>query len=727
MDVVHEGWLIKSPPEKRLWKAKWRQRWFSLRQSGQIPGQYFLEYYTDTSCRKLKGKIDLDQCEQVDVGLNLGPKKSNYRYMFDIRTPKRTYYLAAETAADMNKWVDCICSVCGLKIDEEEDFQPPAEGQPSQNGQEYCVTSTQPTAVSASSTPSMSSSREDDTNPYIPISECISGKPVLNGSPKYPGMTCEPFPGDIPPPPPKVLPREQRILSGEFYDIPRSLNLQTEKIGNRTSPDPTFEEMYKVPPLARKTEREATDQYEDMWSTPPQVNWSTYPRETPDNPPEGALVSQNSSEIFTYDNIPVVHNTAVQVELVRREAQELAEQLRQLAVADPLLQVSCQPDLSDSGEATLSKPPPRPPKPPSLREKQRYENVELTPLGICSSSDLYDIPPSAVKGVISNTTQPFQVVVPLKAEPPINEDLSPSLSVPLPSQNITKGHETVNTESHLDDMYDFPKMRSEDSLNVPVPPPASTNSSLRKPRRHAYTNAPPGLFNGKETVFNYEYRPSLVPCDGYLSMDTKKPELYTEMSRESKCPASPSQLGMYANIPTSPTISPSASSFTPPIVNRDLKPKRKTSDTDNIVGIMTLAPPPPGRIHFGRTKRSFRKLRAAPSPTPSGEVHTPPPLPSRLKCQSEHSTSDDDFSSSGGSRRNSATEEGKQCIPPAPYKREEDIQYLDLALESDSSIQSPRSPERTATTTVYKTVDFIKTKAFNEMRQNVEETYRKSQ
>jgi GRB2-associated-binding protein 1 len=38
-----------------------------LRHSGELPGQYFLEYYTDHNCRKLKGKIDLDQCEQVSL------------------------------------------------------------------------------------------------------------------------------------------------------------------------------------------------------------------------------------------------------------------------------------------------------------------------------------------------------------------------------------------------------------------------------------------------------------------------------------------------------------------------------------------------------------------------------------------------------------------------------------------------------------------------------------
>ena len=46
---------------------RWRRRWFVLRHSGELPGQYFLEYYTDRNCRKLKGKIDLDQCEQVSL------------------------------------------------------------------------------------------------------------------------------------------------------------------------------------------------------------------------------------------------------------------------------------------------------------------------------------------------------------------------------------------------------------------------------------------------------------------------------------------------------------------------------------------------------------------------------------------------------------------------------------------------------------------------------------
>lgn len=112
-EVHYEGWLIKSPPSKRIWRSRWRRRWFTLKQ-GEIPEQFCLEYYTDRNCRKLKGIIDLDQCEQVDCGLRLENRKQKFQYMFDIKTPKRTYYLAADSSEDMRDWVNCICQVCHL-------------------------------------------------------------------------------------------------------------------------------------------------------------------------------------------------------------------------------------------------------------------------------------------------------------------------------------------------------------------------------------------------------------------------------------------------------------------------------------------------------------------------------------------------------------------------------------------------------------------------------------
>merc|ERR1719443_774101 len=66
-----------------------------------MPGQFILQYYVDNTAKKLKGSVDLDQCEQVDSGLTFECGKLRFQYMFDIRTPRRVYYLAADTEEEM--------------------------------------------------------------------------------------------------------------------------------------------------------------------------------------------------------------------------------------------------------------------------------------------------------------------------------------------------------------------------------------------------------------------------------------------------------------------------------------------------------------------------------------------------------------------------------------------------------------------------------------------------
>jgi len=247
LEIVHEGWLTKSPPAKRVLKAvsvklKWRRRWFVLRHSGELPGQYFLAYYTDKSRRKMKGRIDLDQCEQVDAGLRFEDRKSKYHYMFDIKTPKRTYYLAAESEEDMNKWVDFVCHVCGLKpftVDENADFDCPSVNN-----------MTRPFPISVEEHDEEHSSPDSPTSTssshYIPISECISGKPLL---PILPRSTIE-----------------------ESYDLPR-----------RIRPTPRLSES---PPPSPGSESVFTDDDSVNGSTlgRPSVNWSTFPSLSQNSP-----------------------------------------------------------------------------------------------------------------------------------------------------------------------------------------------------------------------------------------------------------------------------------------------------------------------------------------------------------------------------------------------------------------------------------------------------------
>lgn len=59
----------------------------------------------------------------MDAGLRFENRKQKYQYMFNVKTPKRIYYLVAENEADMNKWVDAVCQVCGLKAYTQDEEQ----------------------------------------------------------------------------------------------------------------------------------------------------------------------------------------------------------------------------------------------------------------------------------------------------------------------------------------------------------------------------------------------------------------------------------------------------------------------------------------------------------------------------------------------------------------------------------------------------------------------------
>ncbi|XP_018543825.1 GRB2-associated-binding protein 2 [Lates calcarifer] len=113
-DVVCEGWLRKSPPEKKLRRYAWKRRWFVLR-SGRLSGEPdVLQYYKNQQSRRPIRTINLNLCEQVDAGLSFTKKELESSFVFDLRTEERTWYLVAESEEDMNRWVSSICLLCGF-------------------------------------------------------------------------------------------------------------------------------------------------------------------------------------------------------------------------------------------------------------------------------------------------------------------------------------------------------------------------------------------------------------------------------------------------------------------------------------------------------------------------------------------------------------------------------------------------------------------------------------
>ncbi|XP_077598337.1 GRB2-associated-binding protein 1-like [Stigmatopora nigra] len=113
-EVICQGWLRKSPPEKKLRRYAWKRRWFSLR-SGRLSGEPdVLQYFKNPQSRRPIGIIDLNLCEQVDAGLSFTKKELETSFVFDLKTQERTWYLVADSEDDMNRWVASICLLCGF-------------------------------------------------------------------------------------------------------------------------------------------------------------------------------------------------------------------------------------------------------------------------------------------------------------------------------------------------------------------------------------------------------------------------------------------------------------------------------------------------------------------------------------------------------------------------------------------------------------------------------------
>ncbi|KAE8279330.1 GRB2-associated-binding protein 1 [Larimichthys crocea] len=127
-EVVCEGWLRKSPPEKKLRRYAWKRRWFVLR-SGRLCGEPdVLQYYKNPQSRRPIRTINLNLCEQVDAGLSFTKKELESSFVFDLRTEERTWYLVAESEEDMNRWVSSICLLCGFNPTDDVPERPPVSG-----------------------------------------------------------------------------------------------------------------------------------------------------------------------------------------------------------------------------------------------------------------------------------------------------------------------------------------------------------------------------------------------------------------------------------------------------------------------------------------------------------------------------------------------------------------------------------------------------------------------
>lgn len=757
--VVLEGWLTKSPPEKHLWKKKWRERYFILRQ-GDIPGQYFLEYYSDATHKKLKGRIDLDECEQVDAGLTLKYESGgkSFKHVFDIKLRQRdcspdsfekVYYLATKTEEDMNKWVECICTVCGLRMRDEGAISNRYSPEPTNNSNFGHVTNnpqgwpntrpgvvrTPPTSIHTNNNNSISTTSNATTStstsllPSLYVVPRPSKSPERNGAPTSQES-------------PYVLLRE--CSTGTFNSHPPSTkkgqNLHTnskqqhievvsntivakaKKSLNVIGPS----ELYcDFPPpnllYSKPRNTDANPSLKPSSSEAPHVNWSTFPRrdeETRESVPDTKEGRGHRSRCDSgpQRDLSSYYKTVTNFAVKRSITPNGNDTYHNLTAG------------TNEAPSSSTSVPPRPPKPHPLgKSKSKSESSTLQDnqeAAVQALTDtVYDIPKTAVE------SQSF------KKEPT-------ALDVEVLPKPIMS--------SSADENYTFPKpQQTTDVLNAVVP--LSKDIKIQS-AKHSYTNSAPGIAPEMQFNFdNYDYRPSLpTTSDNQINFLSKGAD----------------SVGLPLPTSAQPERSPrtpnsAVSENTPPAVNRDLKPRKKGSESD-----ATNSPSTPKPFHLQPapvTKRGFSSVTALPasqtlphnksnSTSRLGDARHVGAIPDLVPFHSKGSHvihSRDASTSEDDTQTGKARDELKKIRPAhrnARHQIPEELNYLDLDLDSDNS--SPRTPKegngkvapshnnpvkdgegvtahhsshKTSTVltlpkdTVYKTVDWNKTDALNKI------------
>lgn len=167
-DVVCKGWLIKSPPEKKLKRFAWRKRWFVLRRGRMSGDPDVLEYYQSKNSKKPIRTIDLKECEVEMLEGQLRIKRDFHgKHLFVVKTSSRIFYLVAKTEEEMNSWISSISQIC--QFGSLEDAESSEESFP------HTPTSLQLSPDSSDRT-SVASQQDSSYPPdYLLLSQCETG------------------------------------------------------------------------------------------------------------------------------------------------------------------------------------------------------------------------------------------------------------------------------------------------------------------------------------------------------------------------------------------------------------------------------------------------------------------------------------------------------------------------------------------------------------------------
>ncbi|KAL8559578.1 hypothetical protein ACOMHN_018741 [Nucella lapillus] len=756
-NVVHSGWMIKSPPEQKLqsplkiFRAKWKQRFFVLHKpSGSLPDQYELSYYTSEQCSKKKGTIDLEQCEQIIESLD----SEQYPYLLAIKTvcrsKVRTYYLATHTEEDMGTWVQCLCRVCSLK-QEDSPFvycvvsatdipdnrlslhalsstssataastgpTPPSPAVPVPNNTNTATTTTPSVRSASSASPSTSSQL-----PRIPTPHPSSSTSSTNSS-SHPHPHPHPAPSTSP---------QSYVFLNECTTGKRS-----ERYGRTDSVDSVPEYQAPPPPPAKRGLLAAAIEHE----SPRQSLHDDSVFDVYDHPPTAGGVEGEGKESADAPNT---------------EGQDVTDGRKRGEFGGS--------EVSLEDEAFYKVPPSSNGQLPLLKAKRGSESSDVdlnlnlnatvpllkprrSPRSACSSlcdrpgstaTETYDVPPPRH---VSTSSQEGTGVGGLNScppTPPLRPPKPHSLQAQSPYQNLPTSSSAGNSydsnslsavpsapakQSTVPFRYDVPRSSPfvcppRDPSVLDVAPPAPAPRSCGPSGGHAYLNTVPGMGTTPPT-------PSVPPLpDTYLPARDRDPTegaedlLYADMDGLLPPPA----VAGHAKPPPSGDLAyadmggggewgqeSAGGQAPPPLAPRPSArsgaalPAAKGVDSDIWSNVRT---------------KSF--IRSQPSASPSLPARPPPPLEPRrvaLPARTEFASSsedEDDLSVDGNNTHHDLSVVRMSTVPAAPdIDTEPELKYLDLALDPDPS--RPQATASHGTPTEYREIDFVKTQALQDTK-----------
>jgi hypothetical protein len=359
------------------------------------------------------------------------------------------------------------------------------------------------------------------------------------------------------------------VEDAEFYDSPRKLH----------PPNLELRQVSGTPSLHSPTTDGESAFTDEEWFVatyhPPSVNWETFP--------DGDNVRQTRP---SYSSAEVDMGGGGDI-----GSWSVVKRFGKLTVVDSVGSIPHDGPIGVHGRQ-LSLPtnlqhqpmaPPRPPKPIHLlleapsHNYLNLENVSAQPRHNRS------VRKTSVASLSSDTSK--RTGIPVSP----NDCVSASDGNEEPPSPLSPQPQCNEIVGVSDEMYDFP--RSHQYTNSPSSPLVGdcADSKTLPTVRHCYTNAAPSKVNGE--VFRYDFHhndsPLSAPQEGLTSLE----EPISPHSDGSSSLASSSTAVIYSNLP-SPLMNQGIQSGTdvghsgiptPPAVNRGLKPGRKLSDSASMV------------------------------------------------------------------------------------------------------------------------------------------------